>query len=95
MRPLFQPTAGVKPEAHVAAHRHSSGHRDEVAASERCGCFYCLSIFAPAEIEAWVDEPRGGLTAVCPRCGTDACIGDASGYPITTAFLGRMKDYWF
>ena len=34
-----------------AAHRCSIGHREQVLRSERCGCFCCCSIFAPAEIE--------------------------------------------
>lgn len=38
------------------AHQRSIYHRDEIVRSERCGCFYCLGIFPPSEIEAWVDE---------------------------------------
>jgi hypothetical protein len=41
---------------HIAAHKHSSRHRTEVLASERCGCFYCLAIFDPSDIPDWVDE---------------------------------------
>jgi len=33
---------------HIRAHRHTSRHRQEVQASERCGCFYCRAIFAPS-----------------------------------------------
>jgi hypothetical protein len=77
---------------HIAAQEHSSCHRRELAASESCGCFYCLSIFEPVEIERWVDK---GGTALCPRCGIDSVIGSASGYPITRDFLERMHRKWF
>ena len=74
------------------AHRHSSGHRVELETSEHCGCFYCGGVFAAAEISEWIDEEE---TAMCPKCGIDAVIGSASGYPITDAFLQEMKHWWF
>jgi hypothetical protein len=61
-------------------------------ASDVCGCFYCCDVYAPQEIEQWIDEED---TALCPRCGIDSVIGSASGFPITKDFLGRMKRYWF
>lgn len=80
----------------VRAHRHSSRHRQEVLASDRCGCFYCLAIFAPSAIERWVDEWENvGQTALCPSCGIDSVIASESGYPITEEFLARMRTHWF
>ena len=35
----------------IRAHRHSIRHREEVLASERCGCFYCCAVFPPWEIK--------------------------------------------
>ncbi len=83
---------------HIRAHRHSSNHREELLASEHCGCFYCCSLFPPTAIEEWIDEWQGvGQTALCPvfECGIDSIIGSESGYPITKEFLQRMKAYWF
>ncbi|HCX82799.1 MAG TPA: cytoplasmic protein [Rhodoferax sp.] len=88
----------------IAAHSHCSSHRMEVLASSVCGCFYCLSIFAPVTITDWVDFPLDapedqqldlGTTALCPSCGIDSVIGSNSGYPITTAFLSDMRQHWF
>lgn len=63
-----------------------------------CGCFYCLRIFDPSEIEEWIiaDNPidKNG-TAICPHCGIDSVIGESSGFPITTDFLRGMKKCWF
>jgi hypothetical protein len=84
------------PHSIRAAHDHSSNHRPEVLASRVCGCYYCLSIFAPSEIEEWVDPPgEQGSTALCPRCGIDSVIGDRSGFPITPELLGEMNRFWF
>jgi hypothetical protein len=80
-----------------AAHRHSSGHRAELLASENCGCFYCERIYQPSEIVAWTDtnESGEGQTAICPRCGIDSVIGDRSGFPVTPEFLAKMHEHWF
>jgi hypothetical protein len=89
--------------AHIRAHTHSIRHRDEIFASERCGCFYCLAIFEPGEIERWITEKAdrdSGMkddsgTAFCPKCGIDSVIGSASGFPITAEFLAKMNKHWF
>ena len=63
-----------------------------------------MQIFAPDEIVAWagldlnnVDDPKAvnEQTALCPRCGSEAVIGDKSGYPINAQFLGLMNEAWF
>lgn len=74
------------------AHRHCSEHRAELEASDACGCFYCLSTFAPTAITEWIDD---GQTAICAKCPVDSVIGSASGYPITADFLQQMHDKWF
>jgi len=80
----------------IRAHRHSSGHRQEVLASEVCGCFHCCKTFPPSSISEWIDEYEGmGQTALCPHCGIDSVIGVLSGYPVTPQFLQQMHDYWF
>lgn len=81
-----------------AAHHYSSNHKHELEKDHVCGCFYCLEIYAPAEIEEWIidDNPcdRCG-TAICPKCGIDSVIGESCGYPITKDFLAVMHRRWF
>jgi hypothetical protein len=74
-----------------AAHKACSNHRDQVLASDSCGCFYCCASFGPEEIKDWVDE---GRTALC-ACGIDSLIGSASGWPVTRDFLQAMRSFWF
>ena len=80
------------PDAVRTAHDHSTKHRLEVMASDKCGCFYCLGVFSPHEIVEWIDA---GETAMCPRCGIDSVIGSKSGYPLTQQFLEEMHLHWF
>lgn len=77
----------------MAAHRFSSGNRGLLWQNQVCGCFYCLKIFRSKEIVQWI--PEGAGNAICPYCGTDAVIGERSGYPITEDFLKKMRRYWF
>lgn len=88
---------GKSPDS-VLAHEFSSGHKAALERDRVCGCFYCLKIFSPSEIDTWLfgDNPcdRDG-TAVCPYCGVDAVIGESSGFPVTEEFLGEMRRVWF
>lgn len=82
--------------SHIAAHKHSSNHRQEILSSGMCGCFYCLEIFNTSEINEWTDDEYGvSQTALCPKCGIDSVIGSSSGYPITLEFLQKMRVHWF
>src|SRR5215470_5782451 len=74
------------------AHGHSIRHFGELRRSGLCGCFGCLDVFEFKHVREWTD---GGLTALCPSCGIDSVIGDASGFPITEEFLAAMEARWF
>ena len=76
----------------VVAHKHSSNHRKEILSSEVCGCFYCLEIYPPSEIQDWVDDNQ---CALCAKCGIDSVISSASNYQINKEFLNAMNEYWF
>lgn len=75
-----------------AAHQHCFRNREEVLASTICGCFYCRSLFSPSTIEEWTDDHA---TALCPKCGTDAVVGDESGFRLSSEFLDEMHGRFF
>ncbi|MCI8914627.1 MAG: cytoplasmic protein [Lawsonibacter sp.] len=80
-----------------AAHNAARFNRDTLVQAGKCGCFYCLKIFTPLEIEEWCPEEEDGeeVTAICPHCGVDSVIGDNCGFPITQEFLAAMHGRWF
>ena len=88
-------TAMAELDSLKLAHDHSFKNRSEVAASNVCGCYYCLMIFSPTQIRQWLKEKDGQETAFCPRCGIDSVIGSASGFQITTEFMQEMRRRWF
>lgn len=85
-------------EKYIEAHRFSNNHMEALKKDKVCGCFYCLKIFDPKQINEWLiddnDCDRYG-TAICPYCLTDTVIGESSGFPITEEFLSGMKKAWF
>ena len=74
------------------AYTHASNHRREIEASTRAGCFYCLAVFPARQVRTWVD---GGETAICPRCGVDAVLGDKLPGAVKPGFLEKMRTRWF
>lgn len=82
----------LQEQKYLAAHKRSSKHRAEILTSGSCGCFYCGRVFAPSAIEEWIDDNQ---TALCPYCGIDSVIGDASGYTLGDSFLYFMNEIWF
>lgn len=77
----------------IPAHSFSMNNGPMLRQDKRCGCFYCLRVFDPSEIEEWIEDERD--TALCPYCGIDSVIGESSGYPLTREFLAEMQQYWF
>ena len=88
----------------LAAHRHTTNNRAELEASTLCGCCSCTVVFPTDEIVAWSGfelsnfnnpEAANADTALCPRCGSEALIGDKAGYALSPDFLSRMNHAWF
>ena len=87
----------------LAAYRYTTNNWATIQNSKACGCCNCVQIFAPDEIVGWtgldmnnMDDPAAvdNQTAMCPKCGSEAVLGDHSGYPIDAQFLGRMNEAW-
>lgn len=70
----------------------STRNKSEIAESSECGCFYCLQRFSAKEIEEWADN---GETALCPKCGCESVLGDASVPELTERLLEKMRQQFF
>ncbi len=75
-----------------AAHKHSIYNRDEIERGSKAGCFNCIKVFLVSSITDWTDDDT---TALCPRCGIDSMIGEASGFKLTRSFLEDMYLAYF
>jgi hypothetical protein len=63
--------------------------------SKMCGCFCCLNTYPASEVVDWCVERDRRRTAICPCCGVDSVIPDASGWPLDADFLKEMEYWWF
>jgi len=81
----------------VAAHQYSSNNKHALKLDDKCGCFYCLEIFDPDEIEEYYGDEESDEcgTAICPYCGIDSILPESAGFPLTKEFLGKMYKRWF
>ena len=79
-------------EDYIEAHKYCTRNKENLQNDTICGCFYCLEIFSPKEIEMCLALED---TALCPYCCVDSVIGESSGFPITREFLKKMNEYWF
>lgn len=62
--------------------------------SQLAGCYYCCCTFQASEVYEYVDENDD--TALCPKCGIDTVLGDATGLPITNQqYLEAIHQYGF
>ena len=81
------------------AHKATIFHEKDILASSVCTCFYCGYQFDPHKEEdlEWLDETNPkGKTLVCPMCGIDCIVGDASGFPVTDDdFIKACTEAWF
>ncbi len=95
LRKAFSRLKEREPERYVAL-LHGTGNRAEIRKSKKCGCFHCLAVFPPQEIEEWVQKWAGAeRTALCPRCNMDSVLGDKCGYPIDAASLAKVRAVHF
>lgn len=76
------------------AHKYCTANKKSLEKEEKCGCFYCMEIFSPTEIEEWIEDKEGD-TAICPYCNIDSVIGESVSYPLTKEFLEKMNKFWF
>ena len=75
---------------------HSIRNEESILKSNLCGCFHCICIFPATDIKLseMMVEKDGVKTAICPICGIDSVLGDAS-VEITAEILEAMNEYYF
>ena len=79
-----------------AIYTHSIRNEESILKSDFCDCFHCISIFPVADVKLseMVVEKDGFKTAICPICGIDSVLGDAS-VEISAEILEMMNEYYF
>ena len=83
-------------DALKAVYSNSIRNEESINNSDFCGCFHCISIFPVVDIKSseMMVEKDGFRTAICPICGIDAVIGDAS-VEVSAELLEALNEYYF
>jgi hypothetical protein len=78
-----------------ATHPLCYNNHNVIIQSTQCVYFYCKHLFDSEAIKNWI-EGETEKTAMCPHCGIDAVIGDASNAPIKDSeFVEAMHQHCF
>lgn len=81
------------------AHKATLYNEKDIMGSTTCTCFYCgyqFNAHSEKDLEWWDEHSPKGKTLVCPKCGIDVVIGEASGFPITDKdFIYECSEAWF
>lgn len=75
-------------------YKHANNNEIEILQSKRCHCLFCRHSFDSKKIVNWAGND-GSASAVCPECGMDAVVGDASGYEFTKESLKEVNQAIF
>jgi len=71
---------------------HAACKRPIIERSKRCYCYCCLGSFERGSIKKWLSDDY----AICPYCGVDSVIGDATtAFQITPMLMYVLKQRWF
>ena len=74
----------------IDIHSHAANNEIEILKSKTCSCFFCRQTYSARLVNDWINDERG-VTAICPECGMDAVVGDASGIPLDKTLLKEMN----
>lgn len=70
------------PEEYRELVKHTKNNEIEILQSHDAFCLFCRHHFSAREIKDWAEDDNGSVNAICPECGIDAVVGDASGFAL-------------
>lgn len=73
---------------------HTVNNETDVLHSTKCSCLFCRQTYDARKINDWVND-KNGVTALCPECGMDAVVGDASGFVLDHDTLKALNLAYF
>jgi hypothetical protein len=77
-----------------------SENENAIKHSKECGCFHCITFFAPDKITQWrngqpEDASEPVLTAICPNCGMESVLPDSLYFNLDQKLLKEMHQKFF
>ena len=73
---------------------HTVNNEMDILHSKQCSCLFCRQTYDARKINDWAND-KNGVTALCPECGMDAVVGDASGFVLDHETLKALNLAYF
>ena len=70
--------------------KHMHNNEVEILHSETCSCIFCRQQYSARNISDWVND-KNGMNAICPECGMDTVVGDASKLSLDKELLKELN----
>ncbi|MCQ2772341.1 MAG: sel1 repeat family protein [Bacilli bacterium] len=74
--------------------KHATNNELDILNSDTCSCIFCRHTYSARGVKEWISTGNG-TNAICPNCGIDAVVGDASGYTFDKASLKEINLYFY
>lgn len=74
--------------------KHSKNNELEILRSKECACYFCGNIFSARKVSDWASDGKGA-SAICPHCGMETVVGDASGIELSKASVEKATSAYF
>lgn len=65
-------------------------NRESISKSSTCVCYHCLCRFSANAVDNWIEDIKDD-TAICPACGIDSVLGDATGLDLSDAVILQVS----
>lgn len=76
-------------------YKHTKDNELDILQSKKCFCLCCFQTYSARTVSEWTNDKNNHMNALCPICGTDAVVGDASGYTLDLATIKELRDTYY
>lgn len=71
---------------------HTRNNEIEMLHSKKAGCLFCGHIIDARKVNKWTSD-LSSPSAICPRCGMNMILGDASGHDISRTKIDEIQEF--
>ncbi|HBN00689.1 MAG TPA: hypothetical protein DD384_05680 [Firmicutes bacterium] len=76
-------------------YKHTKDNELDILQSKKCACLSCMQTYNARKINEWTTDKNHHMNAVCPLCGVDAVVGDASGYVLNLTDIRELHEAYY
>ena len=82
-------------EQYPDIYKHTKNNELDILRSKNCSCLFCRQTFNARKVSEWTSGKNNQMSAICPECGMDTLVGDASGYVFGIEDLKEINHEYF